>query len=145
MRTDTKIPIDAKKRDTRSAINCTPEKRGSPAIPMTTAQSRLSERSSVRPVRANRRNNVPNDAKTDNKSIESQLSMADCTKEAAGAAHELVDEVCYAIVAISRAVATLCRLSLRTVTLVLAVACLTLAIGVWACAMGKSVWSKMFA
>jgi hypothetical protein len=74
-----------------------------------------------------------------------QLSVARCIEEVAGAARELLQEGCRAVVAISRAVATLCRLLVRAATFAVAVTCLTVAVGAWAYTMGKRIWSKMFA
>lgn len=60
--------------------------------------------------------------------------MVNNFEEVAGTTHELVEEVCHAIVAVTRAVATLHRLSVRAATFVLAIACLMLAVegmGLW--------------
>lgn len=95
-------------------------------------------------MRVNELENEQRDFYTDIKTSEEQVSITDYFEEAASAAHELIVELCYAIIAISRAAATLLRLSARSATLVLAVACLIVAVGIWAYAAGKRLWSKIF-
>jgi hypothetical protein len=74
-----------------------------------------------------------------------QVSVANYFEEVAGATYELIEECCYAVTAISRALVTSCRLVVRAATLMLAIACLTVSVGVWAWTVGKSLWSEMFA
>ena len=71
--------------------------------------------------------------------------MAEYLQEVAVATKELVEESCCAIIAVSRALATLCRLVVQVVTVMLAVTCLVLAVGAWAFGVGKSIWFKMSA
>jgi len=73
------------------------------------------------------------------KAGESHVSMENYFEEVAGAAYELAEEACYAITAISRALVTTCRLVVRAATLVLAVTCLAVAVGVWAWTVGKNL------
>jgi hypothetical protein len=145
MHGETKTRASTTKRNTTSATCCTSIRRGPHHTSSNKIQPQQSQHPIVRPARAIERNNDPDDVNSNNKSSESQVSVADYVEEVVGATYELFDEVRYAIVAVSRAVATLCRLSVRAATLVLAVTCLTLAVGMWAWTVGKGVWSKMFA
>lgn len=85
------------------------------------------------------------DAHSRANNTECQLLVAECLEEVAGAARGVIEKGYHAIIAISRTVVTLFRLSVQVATLALAVICLTLAVGAWAYAKVKKIWLKMFA
>jgi hypothetical protein len=88
----------------------------------------------------NNRHNTHNDTDTTKR----QVLVADYFEEVAGATYELIEECCYAVTAISRASVTSCRLVVRAFTLMLAITCLTVTVGVWAWTVGKGLWSEIF-
>ena len=145
MHAEIKTQFASRKRTAKSAVNCTPERRGFHAVPLITTQHRFPTQPILRPVEAEGHEYGYYETHSNTETTKAQASVARCFEEVAGAAHELVEEVCRAIEAVSRAVATLFRLSVRAVTLTLAIACLTLAVGIWAWNVGKGFWSRTFA
>jgi hypothetical protein len=145
MHTEIKTQSASKKRNTKSAATCTPERRGSNATSLVAPRPRPFAHANVQPATANELRGEKNRFHTDIKTTGSHVSVKECFEEVAGAAHELIEEMRYGIIAISRALASFCRFVVRAATLVLAISCLALAVGIWACTMGKNLCSRMFA
>lgn len=57
---------------------------------------------------------------------------------------ELIEEACRTATTVYKTAKTLCRLSVRAATVVAAVGGLTVAVGMWAYAVGKRLWSRVF-
>lgn len=140
-----KTQYASRKRNAKSAVNCTPARRDCHVVPLITTQHQFSTQPILRLVGAEEHDYSYCETHCTTETTEIQASVAKCSKEVVGAAHELVEEVCRAIIAVSRAVATLFRLSVRAVALTLAIAYLALAVGIWAWDVGKSFWSRMLA
>ena len=145
MHAEIKTQYASRKRTAKSAADCTPERRGSHAVPLSSTQHDLSTQPVLRPVGAEGYEYDYYKTYSNTETTKIQVPVVKCFEEVAGAAHELVEEVCRGIIAVSRAVATLFRVSIRAVSLTLAVAYLTLAVGIWAWNVGKSLWAQMFA
>lgn len=144
MHGETRTHIASGKRNTKSATSCVRERRGSHAIQAVTPGPRSSD-PSVRPVRMNTLGNDQCITNNNTDTTKRQASVAEYLAEVAGASYELIEECCYAVTTISRALVTSCRLVVRAATLMLAITCLTVAVAAWAWTVGKSLWSEMFA
>lgn len=142
MHSETRTRIASRKRNTKSATNYVRERRGSHASQAVTGQSRSSD-PSVRPMRAKDFKNDQWNTNNDTDTTKRQAFVPDYLEEVACATYELVEECCYAMTAISRAVVTSCRLVVRAATFMLAVTCLTLAAVAWVYDLGKNLWSTM--
>ncbi|KAM0707543.1 hypothetical protein Q7P35_004188 [Cladosporium inversicolor] len=93
MHAEIKTRYASRKRTAKSAVNCTPEWRGSHAIPLITTQHQFSTQPILRPVGAEKHDYDYCGTHSNTEITKIQASVAKCFEEVAGAAHELVEGV----------------------------------------------------